>query len=503
MNKEIIANSTKMIQPEYNELDLNKLKEELSNGLGIPLPYILKVLGSAGTGKSTVLADFILKLITDNKLKSLDNIEIILSAPNETSLDNMKAIGESTKNTKTLYLKDDLMKKLLGSKYSILNDEWDKLKKDSKNYSGDILIPDPKGVFESTLVSTNKFLNSIPKINHPVVIVIDEVSRYNTIELQVLNHLAKVNKDFYVFGLGDDLQNGEIIDTINPDGTIKKYYQGMDNFIMPSTIKLKSSIRSKNSIQAANNLVLEQLAENIKDIAYRKYTGTTGISVSKDILYYDDGNSIFGDKFINNFNVSELKKLNKNKEIAFITENNSLTDDELNIIRSAFGNDYVPMIFPKDVQSREFDQVVILANFVDSNDFDLIRDLYTLMSRSKETTLIIGNDIQKNKIGIVNKETTINSEKLLNNDQVKRALEKRLEELNELTKDLNVENSTSEPIITTDTINIDEYNPRVIDSIFDNVAEKIKESQSKNDEHSDKKYIAYSFFNNLGTTEDL
>ena len=78
------------------------------------------------------------------------------------------------------------------------------------------------------------------------------MTKYSALEWQILNKIAEPQESkkqgYYVIMMGDDLQNSVMYG---------RNSFGSDNILCPTTIKLKSPIRSKNVHTNANNIFME------------------------------------------------------------------------------------------------------------------------------------------------------------------------------------------------------------------------------------------------------
>jgi hypothetical protein len=199
-------------------------------------------------------------------------------------------------------------------------------------------------------------------------------------------------------------------------------------------------------------------------------------------------------------NIPELRKLNPEKEIVFVTEDGTLSDNQKNIIKEALGITN-PTVTNPDLKSQEFDQLVILSKLMSSSKPSISerKHLYTLLSRAKEGTLIFNNkDLIDNKL-IVQEPTTSVKEKKLNESTIDFALNEEVKNLTDI-----LENYTPDNKVVTISSSTKVVIPNSLTDINDE-EETVKDpeiSEEKKPKPDDKKFLCYSFFNNLGLVTD-
>lgn len=209
-------------------------------------------------------------MIIDQK-KLGDTIEIIAVAPTQETLDVLsKDIKGNISLDINKQVKDQFLKNILTAEgYSLLEKAKESIEKIERPKLNDLSVDghlDPKyfvsGEGSGAILLTQDFFNDfviVPAEDaSPRVIVIDEMSKINTLEWQILNHISRKDTsgkrtydNYYILTLGDEIQNGVNIGVEN---------FGMDNIFVPGTVKLKNPIRSKNVHQNDNNITLENFA---------------------------------------------------------------------------------------------------------------------------------------------------------------------------------------------------------------------------------------------------
>ena len=209
-------------------------------------------------------------MIIDQK-KLGDTIEIIAVAPTQETLDVLsKDIKGNISLDINKQVKDQFLKNILTAEgYSLLEKAKESIEKVERPKLNDLSVDghlDPKyfvsGEGSGAILLTQDFFNDfviVPAEDaSPRVVVIDEMSKINTLEWQILNHISRKDTsgkrtydNYYILTLGDEIQNGVNIGVEN---------FGMDNIFVPGTVKLKNPIRSKNVHQNDNNITLENFA---------------------------------------------------------------------------------------------------------------------------------------------------------------------------------------------------------------------------------------------------
>ena len=235
----------------------------------------------------------------------------------------------------------------------------------------------------------------VAKINKaPKTLIIDEATHYSTAELLLISKFCKENNISLIL-MGDNVQNGK---------TYKKLMYNMSTHGMLAwrTPKLFISLRD-NNIQKIRNLATpinivntlddtpegeDALAETTKKLLDGDYKNLT--------FRYYNGTSFTGELITDNISPELVSKLSG--EVGFIGTESSPFYKQL---KDAGKNPI--LIDPLSVQGREFDYVVIDKEWkVPKIGTDLadagrdikafIKDLYTMISRSRKGTIIIDND---------------------------------------------------------------------------------------------------------------
>lgn len=501
-NKEILSEMTLLAQPEFENFD--------NNPSTMPLSNIFFIKGSGGTGKSSVIGNFLLRMINGNSSIVGESPNIILSAPTEKTL---KILGDSIDRSndaiKSKYTKEELLKSLFvdgDNYYSTFIKELDEIKelakvgKNKENKNDNVLLVG--NVSNNDILVKAGITSHFKNIEKPTVILIDEIGRFTPMELQILNHFAKHNPSVRILGMGDEFQNGETMNVLEDEVSYS-----LENTLMPQSIKMRSPIRSDNKHSSDNVTSVESWVELNVLKRYLDPDIAQKININQPILTYYDKDFLYGHKFSETLSEQDLAKLNPKKKVIFITDEKGLTEEQSTIIKKALGWNTIPddAIFKNDVQGEEFDQVVILKDLKKKDVLKLseIKDIYTLFSRAKITTLIVGNNDLL--LDFKNAVSDINNEKLLNSTSIQNALDQMLEKLTLLTA--NFEEVREEPKgveseeLENTGVKILDYeqekqqtldNELATNSIVENVIIE-----------NDKKVLAYTFFNNVGINSNI
>ena len=496
LGKDIMAHSIEFVQPSIYTLKNSILadakdadttitekeayKQAIDQSRSFSIGYVFNVLGSAGTGKTTILGNFPLRMIIDSKVPS-ENISIHALAPTPKTLTGLK---ENLKNQVSVEIKEDLIKDyiktMIGSKYDEYMEQLNLIEQDKyDDLNPEIFI---KGEGDGAVAINEKWLDSVflgHNIEGSKIVMIDEMSQLSTLEWQMFNYLAK-NNNYYVIAMGDNLQNGSKIGTTS---------FSTQNISTPRSIKLKSTIRSKN-VHHNDNCIL---MENFTDAIYRDSYLKEPIKYRPTLVYYDK-TFLNGDKFVDNLTKADLLKLDTSKEIVFLTDSGKLSDSTQSLITSTLGIQSADIkVYSKNVQGEEFDQVVILDPIkISDSDFDTIRSLYTLVTRSKIGTLIVGSKTLLDNFGIKTEMSLSTEEKVFDNDRAKDFLTKRIDELSDMTKDY----KQSDPIKHKDVKVVNEkFNTDWKETSDPEIITPISTTVQTKDPSN---ILGYSFFNNIG-----
>lgn len=390
------------VNPKMTAEEVKKLKEAAAKEFedeflkrmesisGFNISNIFFTRGTGGTGKSDVIANFITWLATKQKESLGSATSVIALAPTEKTRKvlekgiNRDKITETTVEGKTL--EDYLSTLLKGTNYSKIREAI--VKADPK-INGEIKDSDGNGT--GVFVKSEQFLLSEEALElmlgnieneTPQILIIDEASKINTLQYQVLDYLAR-KKNYFIEVLGDDLQEGIKLGKFNSD---------ISNIFTFRSVKLKSTIRSENNLVSNNVVTLENYSER-----FRRGTLMQNYSSFKEnnklVLEYSvKNNLLFGHKFIDTLSLEDLKEFDAAKELLIITEDGTISESIKDLLTKAFGTDYSKFVTVStpEVQGEEFAQVIILSGINKENLALTIKSINTLFGRAKLRTLIVG-----------------------------------------------------------------------------------------------------------------
>ena len=499
--------------------------KEIEKAQGFRIDNVLSILGSGGTGKSSVIANTVLRFLQDSKMLG-EPIEVLSIAPTHETLEtlNKDLKGESLKDLVIQSMTvSDFIKSLLTTEgvqeyeqllntlatepetleESVLkqyggNNKKARIEELNKKLNTEYFVA---GEGSGAIVIREKFFDNFIKKEgdpyNPKVLVGDELSKISTLEWQILNYISKpsTNKTdrYYSILMGDNLQGGVLL------GNQSFSY---DNIISPATIKMKNPIRAKNDVQNQNNVVLENYTE-----AYRKALLAKGNALPNPVTlgYYESADKFLtGTKFVESITEADLRKLDPAKQIAVITRDGTMSNELRDLLVKVFGQKTIPIIKFSDVQGREFDQVVI--DNVDleklfKQPFETVRQFYTVLTRAKEATLA---NIKEGSARYKVEKKAGSVQYTLDPKAIENHLKNRKSYLDSL--DLsNIEISEEEvkPIEKPKEVIVDEEKDPSDEStpIINNptpIQEPVPEDELPATKKDMNKSLAYSFFNNLG-----
>lgn len=214
----------------------------------------------------------------------------------------------------------------------------------------------------------------------PNIIVIDEATHLSLFELDCIQHYCNLNNVKLIL-LGDNKQNG---------------YSGIGRNIRPSAVfmwrsqNLNISLRDNNIQHNRNLSIVENLLDACLDTKDSNILQVEKIYAAiKSLNFrYCLKNGINGDVLIEKLSDELLSELNG--DIGYIGKE---TDKEFKQLQNAGLN--VTALNSLDMQGQEFDYIVVNKDFEipsSSNlfqNFSLLQDVYTMMSRGRNGSIII------------------------------------------------------------------------------------------------------------------
>lgn len=346
------------------------------------LNYLIFVDGSAGVGKTQVIAK--------NASKFVQSDNIWLSAPKDTQLRTLKeVIGKGQTKSRT-----DLLNLIIDpATYQKLLQQMKETNKNTdlfntKNLPGD----NTAQVLNLDAITFNDVQDP------PELIIIDEVTHYSGLELQILNEFAK-RYGISILALGDTNQNG-----------FKGLSRNIDRekIIAIRSPKLSISLRDVN-LQKQENLLnvlhilngMSKLDSDIDPLYDQKFKELTKLIGQINFRVYNQ-DELNGDLITKTLTSEQVGKMFG--KVAFVGDTN---DDTYKVLKEHGDNiEEVIVLNPEEIQGQEFDFIIVdqswnLDTSKDIKVFNFLTDLYTMMSRGKSGSIFIdkglSNIIGQNK----------------------------------------------------------------------------------------------------------
>ena len=365
-NPKIFSEALQYIKENFKNEDGSK------GNLRPVLDYIVFIDGEAGVGKTTVIAK--------NASKYIDSDNIWLAAPKDTQLNSLKAIIGKGKE----YLKEDLMTQIIDETiYNQLRSEMNN-PKSATLFRKEDLPP----VNETYLINFDKIkFKSVQKL--PKVIIIDEITHFSGLELQILNEFAKKN-NITVIGLGNTIQNGFSGTSRNIDREL---------VITTRSTRLSVSVRDSNLQKYENQQKIQSLLNSMVNLGESEQDNQHFQVLTKQISNLNfkvyDQDVINGDLITKNLTPKQAEKLYG--EVVYVGD----TEDPIYKTLQEHGKNISKLTVLKadEIQGQEFDYIVVNQNNWNLNTatnvrvYNFLTHLYTLMSRGREGSIFIDNGL--------------------------------------------------------------------------------------------------------------
>lgn len=375
------------------------------------LDYLVFVDGSAGVGKTQVIAK--------NASKFVKSDNIWLSAPKDTQLRTLReVIGKGqTKTRKDLF---DLI--IDPTTYQKLLQEM----KGSPEAATLFSTKNLPGENTAQIINLDAItFNSVD--NLPELIIIDEVTHFSGLEMQILNEFAKRN-GISILALGDTNQNGFNGLSRNMD---------REKIIAVRSPKLSISLRDVN-LQKQENLLnilhilnsMSKLDSDLDPLYDQKFKELTKLIGQINFRVYNQ-DELNGDLITGALTSEQVGKLFG--RVAFVGK----TDDDAYKKLQEHGDNIeeVVVLQPDEIQGQEFDFIVVDQDWSmdtsrDVRVFNFLTYLYTMMSRGKVGSIFIDKGLSS-IIG-QNKESLSKESAPNLRDAVEPFIEAKLDVLNQL-----------------------------------------------------------------------
>lgn len=343
--------------------------------------------GVAGAGKTQAVIKY-LKNLYESK-------QIIAAGPTKTQATTLgNALGVTTPLTIS-----ELFIKILGNKgYSELKQAHNDIKASGSIFSGDskYFTAEFKDIIGEYKLKDDAPIVFNELADPPKLIVIDEATHLSALEAQVLDkYMNKVGGQLIL--VGDSNQRG-----------YHNQVNGMDNIMEDSifavrTPKLIVSLRDNNIQKQANLEAVRSLQDvvndnynNMDDENWENYWPTAKNIMSKFNFKVYNNEEINGDLITGSLSPDIISKINKEgKTVGFIGDKNSSA--AYSKLQEAGLGDKLTALTIDEMQGQEFDYVVIDTDFSNPESGlqvkDFLQNLYTLMSRGKEASILMDNGL--------------------------------------------------------------------------------------------------------------
>lgn len=414
--------------------------KEVTNDSRPILDHLVFIDGSAGVGKTQVIAR--------NASKFINSDKIWLTAPKDTQIKTFqKVIGKGIAKSK-----ENLFNLIIDpATYQELLTLIDSGQKDTRLYNT-VNIP---GQNTAQILNTGAITFN-DSVEAPELIIIDELTHFSGLELQILNEFAK-RRGISIIGLGDTNQSGFTGVSRNID---------REKIIAIRSPKLSISLRDVN-LQKYENLqnmlhILNNMSRLDSDIDPRydeKFKELTKLIGKLNFRVYNQ-EELNGDLITDSLTTEQVSKLYG--KVVFVGDING---EAYKILQQHSGNiEKITVLSPNEVQGQEFDFIVVdqkweLNTNDDSKVLKFLQNLYTMMSRGRIGSIFIDNGLSD----IIGKNIESTSKKLAPNlrDSVELFIEAKLGILNRLSLQSNEDfekqiNPTTQPNLQPTTLPDDE-----------------------------------------------
>ena len=277
----------------------------------------------------------------------------------------------------------------------------------------------------STVVIKPEF---IPKAiqNPPRNLVIDEATHLSTAQVLILSKFCKVN-NINLLLIGDDHQNGysqKNIENIESNVLLAwrapDLYLSLRNNNVHKSENQKPIINMLDTLGNAPNSSFEAVSQKVFNEQFENLT----------FKYYNK-ERLSGDIIVNSLSTELINKIPKDGKVGFVGVDSSPYYKQLKDL----GYD-IEVMSPSQIQGREFNYVVIDQNWDFKQDnswrntgvdmINFLKNLYTMISRSREATILINNGLSKI---IKNVESNYNGTLSAISRSVQKFRERRLPEI--------------------------------------------------------------------------
>lgn len=336
--------------------------------------------GIPGSGKSTGVSKLIIRMLRKYHRNLLKNVWVTHCVSEEKAKGFRDSLGLNERESK-VFSRESLLQKL--------SPDW---KPYTLNSYGREIIPESVYSYNEGYIRSKLAISETSE--PPSLIVIDEVTRMNRFDLDLIQQFAqKYGITVIVMGDYDQISTdisykipseAQEITILNPESqTREKMERATDrgsNHTFIRSPKLGISMRTDNLLITENNYqLIKYVQEETGDI---------------NLKYYEDETGLYGHKAINSTNVDEIKEeirkliptLKEGEKIGFIySSSNTVIYDALNADPSL--KEHIE--FLKDGSSQGSESQYYL---IDGTALDEIRDkklIYTGLTRAQQGCLLV------------------------------------------------------------------------------------------------------------------
>lgn len=328
----------------------NALNSKTNSSDAVFLNNVMGIFGSAGTGKTTVIAKILTELLSDKK--------ILLSSNGEAQLEKLQD-SIATIAKENTFVTQELIDEI------------------APDWRTNIKIKGGNIKYVGTVKSSTKYDDKLKDS----IIIVDEATLLDARKWQALSQYA-IAHNIKILALGDLKQQGE---TETLPGNVCTAFTDLNIY---STPVLSESIRPANQAQR-NNLVLfgKILDKSINTLKRTLSMGSAYSEIKNNpiVLKYKKvtgkliGTNTTSDQTEFKNKIQEvIQALHTGETVAIVTESNeydSLKSDQVEVLR------------PNEIQGKEWTYVFSDQSL--KNTFQTIQTIYTLITRCKQGSLIL------------------------------------------------------------------------------------------------------------------
>lgn len=335
----------------------NALNGKTNAADSIFLNNVMGIFGSAGTGKTTIIAKILTELLSDKK--------ILLSSNGESQLDKLRSSIESIPEENTFVTQE-------------LIDEI------APDWQTNIKTNTSTAKYIGTVKSSTKYDDKLKDS----IIIVDEATLLDERKWQALSQYASIH-NIKILALGDLKQQGETEKIIVGNNQIRTVFTDLNLY---STPILTESVRPNNQAQRNNLILLGKALDNsincLKE-TLRADLASNMIRNNPIVLKYKNvPGKLIGTNSTTDINDFKSKiqevvqALQTGETVAIITESNeydSLKSNNVEVLR------------PNEMQGREWTYVFSDLK-LDINSLTTMQLAYTIISRCKQGSLIFDSN---------------------------------------------------------------------------------------------------------------